>query len=176
MLRLADAIRDDHVAIARFNFLYKEHGRGRPDRMPTLMSTYAAVVASIRDRLSPSSLIIGGHSMGGRTASMMAAEGVEADGLLLLSYPLHPAGKPEKLRDGHLPDIDIPTLCINGTRDKLCTPELMDAVLTRVRPSFRMHWLDGADHGYHVLKRSGRTDDEVMDEIGKVTADWLHQT
>jgi predicted alpha/beta-hydrolase family hydrolase len=104
--------------------------------------------------------------MGGRAASMLAAEGFAADGLLLLAYPLHPAGKPAQLRDAHLPKIEVPTLCVNGTRDALCRRDLMEEVLTRVGPRFRMHWVEGADHSFHVLKSSGRTDAEVMAEIG----------
>ena len=110
--------------------------------------------------------------MGGRAASMLAADGFACDGLLLLAYPLHPEGKPEQLRDAHLPSIAVPTLCLNGTRDKLCQQDLMEDVLRRVRPTFRMHWLAGADHMFHVLKSSGRTDAQVMEEVGQVAAEW----
>ena len=95
-------------AIVRFNFLYKEKGSGRPDPMPRLMETVSAVVARVREELRPDVLIIGGRSMGGRAASMLAAQGFACDGLLLLAYPLHPAGQPEKLRDAHLPVITGP--------------------------------------------------------------------
>jgi predicted alpha/beta-hydrolase family hydrolase len=111
--------------------------------------------------------------MGGRAASMLAADGFSADRLLLLAYPLHPAGKPDQLRDAHLPRIAIPTLCVNGTRDALCRPDLMEQVLTRVQPSFRMHWLEGGDHSFHVLKSSGRTDGQVMAEIGATVREWI---
>jgi predicted alpha/beta-hydrolase family hydrolase len=111
--------------------------------------------------------------MGGRAASMLAADGFEADALLLLAYPLHPAGKPEQLRDAHLPRIRMPTICFNGTRDALCRRDLMEALLPRLGSNFEMHWLDGADHSFHVLKSSGRTDAEVMSEIGTATEEWL---
>jgi hypothetical protein len=107
---------------------------------------------------------------------MLAAKGFACDGLLLLAYPLHPEGKPEQLRDAHLPDIAVPTLCLNGTRDALCRPDLMEQVLARVGPDFRMHWLEGADHSWHVLKRSGRTDADVLDEAGRATEEWLAVT
>ena len=116
--------------------------------------------------------MIGGQSMGGRTASMLAADGFACDGLLLMAYPLHPPGKPEKLRDGHLPRIAVPTLCLNGTRDRLCDRELMESALERTRPTFRMHWLEAADHGFHVLARSGRKDPVVMDEVAEVVRGW----
>jgi predicted alpha/beta-hydrolase family hydrolase len=161
--------------VVRFNFLYKEKGSGRPDTMPRLQECTEAVVARVREELRPDVLIIGGRSMGGRAASMMAAEGFACDGLLLLAYPLHPAGQPEKLRDAHLPSIRVPVLCLNGTRDDLCRPDLMEAVLQRVGPNFRMHWLEAADHSFHVLKKSGRTDAEVLDEAGEAAREWVAQ-
>jgi uncharacterized protein len=133
----------------------------------------AAVVARTREELAPRRLIIGGRSMGGRAASMLAAKGFDADGLLLLAYPLHPAGRPDQLRDAHLPAIKMPVLCINGTRDALCTPELMEHVLQRVGANWTMHWVDGADHSFHVLKSSGRNDAQVLEEIGSVSEEWL---
>jgi predicted alpha/beta-hydrolase family hydrolase len=173
MLALRDALRARGIGVVRFNFLYKERGSGRPDPMTLLQETVAAVVARARAELHPDRLLIGGRSMGGRAASMLAAEGFACDGLLLLAYPLHPAGQPEKLRDAHLPAIAVPALCFNGTRDDLCRPDLMEAVLRRVRPTFTMHWLEGADHSFHVLKSSGRTDAQVLDEVGDATAEWL---
>jgi predicted alpha/beta-hydrolase family hydrolase len=176
MLAVANALRAHGFGVVRFNFLYKEKGSGRPDPMPKLMTTTTAVVDRVRAELgSPRPLIIGGRSMGGRAASMLAADGYEADGLLLLAYPLHPAGQPEKLRDAHLPRITMPVLCINGTRDPLCTPALMERVLTTVTAPWEMHWLEGADHSFHVLKSSGRNDAAVLAEVGDVSAKWLAQ-
>ncbi len=173
MLATRDALRARGIPLVRFNFLYKEKGSGRPDPMPRLMETVSAVVARVRGELRPEVLVIGGRSMGGRAASMLAAEGFPCDGLLLLAYPLHPAGQPEKLRDAHLPDIRVPVLCFSGTRDELCRRDLMEAVLPRVTTDWRMHWVEGADHSFHVLKSSGRTDREVMDEIGAATQEWI---
>jgi predicted alpha/beta-hydrolase family hydrolase len=130
------------------------------------------VVEGTRSELNPETLIIGGRSMGGRAASMLAASGFDADGLLLLAYPLHPAGQPQKLRDAHLPSITMPTICFNGTRDALCTPALMNDVLKRVGANWVMHWVDGADHSFHVLKSSGRTDAEAMIEIAEAASSW----
>ncbi len=173
MLAASKALRARGFGIVRFNFLYKERGSGRPDPMPRLMDTVAAVVDRTRTELEPRTLIIGGRSMGGRAASMLAADGFGADGLLLLAYPLHPEGQPEKLRDAHLPRITMPVLCINGTRDGLCTRELMERVLTTVTAPWEMHWLEGADHSFHVLKSSGRNDAAVLDEVGEVSERWL---
>ena len=161
--------------VVRFNFPYTEKRTGRPDPMPVLQRTTEAVVARVRAELQPRVLLIGGRSMGGRAASMLAADGFACDGLLLLAYPLHPAGKPEQLRDAHLPKITVPVLCFNGTRDALCTRELMEAVLRRVGENWTMHWLEGADHSFHVLKRSGRTDAQVLAEVGDATRSWVEQ-
>ena len=173
MLAAAAELRRRGLDVARFNFLYKEQKRGRPDPMPVLQQTIRAVVERVRDERGEGPLIIGGRSMGGRAASMLAAEGFECDGVLLLAYPLHPEGKPEQLRDAHLPRIGMPTLCINGTRDALCRRDLMEKVLERVGRRFTMHWLEGADHSFHVLKSSGRTDAQVLQEVGDAVAAWV---
>jgi predicted alpha/beta-hydrolase family hydrolase len=161
------------LSIVRFNFLYREKRSNRPDPMPKLKETTAAVVAHVRAELRPKTLIIGGRSMGGRAASMLAADGFDCTGLLLLAYPLHPPGRPDQLRDAHLPSIRVPVLCANGTRDTFCTPELMKDVLERVTAPWRMLWLEGADHSFHVLKSSGRTDAQVMTEVADAAEDWV---
>lgn len=173
LLATAAAMRTQGIGVVRYNFLYKEKKSGRPDPMPKLMATVDAVVGRVRAELRPAHLIIGGRSMGGRAASMLAAEGYTADGLLLLAYPLHPAGNPEKLRDAHLPSIRMPVLCFSGTRDPLCTRSLMERALTTVTAPWDMRWIEGADHGFHVLKSSGRTDGEVMDEIARSCREWV---
>lgn len=173
MVATANAFRDHGIGVVRFNFLYKEKGSGRPDPMPLLMTTTAAVVARVREELSPKRIVIGGRSMGGRAASMLAADGDAADGLLLLAYPLHPAGQPEKLRDAHLPKIRMPVLAFSGTRDALCTRELMERALQTVTTTWDMRWVEGADHSFHVLKSSGTTDVAVMAGIAATSAAWL---
>jgi predicted alpha/beta-hydrolase family hydrolase len=176
MQKTAKALVSRGVNLVRFNFLYKERKSGRPDPMPKLQECFAAVVERTRSELNPEKLIIGGRSMGGRAASMMAAEGYDCDGLLLYAYPLHPAGQPAKLRDAHLPSIKVPVLCFSGTRDPLCTPSLMENALKTVTTDWTMHWVEGADHSFHVLKSSGRTDSEVMDEIANASRAWIART
>src|SRR4051812_33578931 len=131
-LAAANALRSRGFGVVRFNFLYKEKGSGRPDPMPKCMSVIDAVVARVRQELSPKRIVIGGRSFGGRAASMLAAEGYDVDGLLLLAYPLHPPGQLEKLRDAHLPNITMPVLCFNGTRDEFCQRDLMTRVVKTV--------------------------------------------
>jgi predicted alpha/beta-hydrolase family hydrolase len=168
VLATAKAMRANGIGVVRFDFL---PWRGR-DPMPKLVKTFAAVVDRARAELAPKKLIIGGRSMGGRAASMMAADGFAADGLLLLAYPLHPDGKPDKLRVAHLSQIRMPTLCFNGTRDPLCTPSLMGDALGTITAPWDMEWIEGADHSFHVLKSSGTTDSLVLDRIGKRAGEW----
>ena len=173
MVTTTRAIGARGIDIVRFNFLYKEKRISRPDSMPKLEETTAAVVARVRAELAPKTLIIGGRSMGGRAASMLAARGFDASGLLLLAYPLHPAGRPDQLRDAHLPSIRTSVLCVNGTRDALCTPELMNRAIERVTAPWRMLWIEGADHSFHVLKSSGKTDAQVMNDIADAAQAWV---
>ena len=170
MVALSLVLSQAGIGMVRFNFDYRAQGSRRPDPMPRLKARMSAVIGEVRAKLSPKRLLVGGRSMGGRVGTMLAAEGFACDGLMLFAYPLHPAGQPEKLRDAHLPRIRVPVLCFNGTRDPLCTRDLMEKVLT---PFWTMRWLDGADHSFHVLKRSGRTDAQVLDEVRDAAAKWV---
>jgi uncharacterized protein len=156
-----------YLDVQRFNFPYSAAKSKRPDPMPVLKATF-------RNAVPHEGCFIGGRSMGGRVATMLAADGFECLGLLLFAYPLHPAGQPEKLRDAHLAKISVPVLCFNGTRDPLCTRELMDRAVGGL-PNWRMHWLEGAAHSFRVPKSSGRTDAQVMQEVAEATARWLAQ-
>ena len=149
--------------VRRFNFGYREQGRRIPDPMPVLRSAFEKQVVREPGRR----LFIGGRSMGGRVSTMLAADGFECDGLILLAYPLHPAGKPEKLRDAHLPRIRVPVLCFNGTRDALCTRALMEKALEPVRAPWEMHWIEGADHSLGTAK--------ALAEVTDATRRWLQE-
>jgi len=162
MLATSAALRGRGVDVVRFNFPYTDKGSRRPDPMPQLRACYESVVERFR---SDKKLLIGGRSMGGRVASMLAADGFACDGLLLFAYPLHPAGQPEKLRDAHLPRINVPVLCFNGTRDALCRRDLMERALTTVKAPWRMHWLEGADHSLKGEK--------LLEEIGDAVTAWM---
>jgi predicted alpha/beta-hydrolase family hydrolase len=170
MLRLAATLEPLGLEVIRFNFPYREAGSKRIDPMPVLKKSFVENIKKSKR------LIIGGRSMGGRVASMLAAEGFECDGLLLVAYPLHPAGQPEKLRDAHLPQIRCPVLCLNGTRDALCRRDLMENALRTVTAPWTMHWIEGADHSFHVLRSSGRTDAQVDEEVKQAVGRWLDQS
>lgn len=169
MVALARVLEGAGFDVVGFNFPYRERGAKLPDPMPVLKECIASAAARVRGNQK---LIIGGRSMGGRAASMLAADGFECDGLLLLAYPLHPARQPEKLRDAHLPRIGVPVLCLNGTRDALCERSLMDPIVSGLS-RWQMHWLEGADHSFQVLKSSGRTDEQIMQEVGTTARGWL---
>jgi uncharacterized protein len=171
MLAVTEHLRGRGLNVVRFNFLYRAEARARPDPMPRLAACIVAVVSHARRAVAPERVILGGRSMGGRAASMLAADGFACDALLLLAYPLHPAGQPEKLRDEHLARIGVPVLCLNGTRDALCRRDLMERAVGRL-DRWTMHWLEGADHGFHVLKRSGRSDADVLDEVAEAYSGW----
>jgi uncharacterized protein len=160
MVELSAALRDQGFDVVRFNFLYREKGGRVPDRMPALQACFRAVADQVRNEVGNRKLVIGGRSMGGRVASMLAAEGFACDGLLLFAYPLHPAGRPERLRAAHLPNIRVPVLCVNGTRDALCTRALMDAAIAGL--GWEMRWLEGTDHSFRITA-----------QIGALAADWL---
>ena len=137
--------------LVRHDFPYRREGRkGPPDRAPKLMASIRADLAPINRRRSP--LILGGHSMGGRMASMVAADVDRGGpvknlaGLVLLGYPLHPPKQPEKLRVEHLPDIDVPCLFISGTRDEFGTPDELEAWTATISPTVEHVWLEGARH------------------------------
>ena len=165
MLATDEALGTLGVETLRFNFPYRERGAKLPDPMPVLQKRFAAEADAARPDLRGRPLILGGRSMGGRVTTLLAADGYACDALLLFAYPLHPQGKPEKLRDAHLSRIRIPVLCFNGTRDALCTKELMERALEPVGPNWRQHWIEGADHSLKGAK--------VIEQITNAVAGWL---
>jgi predicted alpha/beta-hydrolase family hydrolase len=171
---ITSAVRARGIGTVRFNLLYAELGRKRPDPMPRVIECLEAVVSDVRAKVAPKRLILGGRSMGGRGFSMAVADGLACDGLLLLAYPLHPPGQPTKLRVEHLGRIGVPVLCMNGTRDPFCTPELMEQTLATLGDNWTMEWLAEADHSFHVLKRTGRTNAQVIDEAADAIASWVN--
>ena len=174
---LAEALRDAGIPSLRFNFPYRAAGRKAPDRQPVLQACLRDAAADLarRTKLAPERIIVGGRSMGGRTASMCVADAddpLPALGLLLLAYPLHPPGKPEQLRIEHLPAVTVPTLFISGTRDAFGTEAELQRAAKRVAGPVQMHFLDTADHGYKPLKSSGLTVDDVLADVAATAVGW----
>lgn len=174
LVAFADALAERGYATVRFNFPYKERGGRAPDPAPVLEACYRAVLAQVRadTDLRAKRLVIGGKSMGGRMASHLAAAGEAVDGLLFLGYPLHPAGKPERLRAAHLQRIAVPMLFLAGTRDALCRLDLLRAALAGL-PKATLHVVDDGDHSFAVRVRSGRDQAAVRSEIVDASLAWL---
>jgi predicted alpha/beta-hydrolase family hydrolase len=154
------ALNDLGIATLRFNFPYREAGRKFPDRPPAALAAWRAAMAEAAARSEGEPLWAAGKSFGGRMASMAVAEGMPAAGLVYLGYPLHPPGKPEKLRDEHLYGLALPMLFLQGTRDPFATPELLEAVVARIGPSASLEWLEGGGHTFDVAGTK-RSADEV---------------
>jgi predicted alpha/beta-hydrolase family hydrolase len=112
--------------------------------------------------------------MGGRVATLIVAAGANVDGLVPFAYPLHQPSHPENARVGHLPDIHTPSLFVSGTRDAFGTPDELTNAVGMVEGA-KLHWLDGADHGFAVLNRSGRTKDEVYREAVDALTTWANE-
>ncbi len=166
------------IATLRYQFSYMEKGSRRPDPPGIAQATVRAAVAEAGQRCPGLPLIAGGKSFGGRMTSQAqaAAALVGVAGLAFLGFPLHPAGKPSSDRATHLADIDIPMLFLQGTRDTLAEVALLEPVVQRLGPSATLHLVDGADHSFHVLARSGRNDRDVMTEIMDAFAAWVGAT
>jgi uncharacterized protein len=161
------------IASLRFQFPYMEKGSKRPDPPAIAQAAVRAAVAEARRHCPDLPLIAGGKSFGGRMTSQAQAaaplEGVR--GLAFLGFPLHPSGKPSSDRAAHLARVHIPMLFLQGTRDSLAETDLIQSVVKGLS-SATLHLVDGADHSFHVLARSGRKDSEVLGEILDVFASW----
>ncbi len=163
------------IATFRYQFAYMEQGRRRPDHRNVLLKTVRSAVATAAEAAPGLPLLAGGKSMGGRMTSGAAA--VEAlpgvQGLVFFGFPLHPAGKPGTERADHLADVDLPMLFLQGTRDKLADLELLRPVCEHLGERATLHVVDGGDHSFQVLKRSGRTHSEVQDELADAVDRWV---
>lgn len=135
--------------VARARLGYRREGKKLPDRMPVCVTDARETIALLRAEIPGARrLLLGGRSMGGRVASMLVAEGFAVDGLIFLSYPLHPEGKPQQLRDAHLPQIPCPMLFLSGDRDALCELSLLRPVLQKIGPRATLEVFPDADHSF----------------------------
>ena len=158
----------------RFNFLYREKGRNRPDRQDVLVDTWQSVYLFLRNNpeYRPEKILAAGKSMGGRVASQMVAEGLlPAARLIFLGYPLHPPNKKDNLRDSHFDQINIPMLFFAGTRDSLCDLAALTKVLERLSANWELEIVEGGDHSFRVPKSAGVTEDSRM--VGRMRSRGL---
>lgn len=170
---IADRLADSGIATLRYNFPYMEHGKGR-DSQSVCLATVRSAVTAARGAVRGLPLLAGGHSFGGRMTSNAAAEssleGVR--GLVFFSFPLHQPGKPDTKRADHLASVTVPMLFLSGTRDELANLDLLEPVCKKLGDRATLHRLDTADHGFHTLKRSRTSDEDVFAEMARVVKDW----
>jgi len=160
---VADALADARIPSLRFNFPYRAAGRRAPDRPPVLEAAVRDAAAELarRTKLPLDRIVYGGRSMGGRIGSIVAAAD-GALGLVLLGYPLHPPGHPEKLRVEHFAKLRMPVLFVSGTRDAFGTPTELKRHAKKIKGPVSFHWIETGDHGFKPLKSSGLTVDGVL--------------
>ena len=162
------------IASFRYQFPYMEQGGKRPNPGPVLVETVRSAIAAANKAAGDLPLFAGGKSMGGRMTSLAMAQdalpGVR--GLVFFGFPLHAAGRPSAERGEHLTDIQTPMLFLQGTRDALADLALLRPLLRRLGRRASLHVVEGGDHSFHVLKRSGRTAAQVLEELGQAVRNW----
>lgn len=175
MEAMAERLAARRVASFRFQFPYMEKGSRRPDSRGLLLASVRAALETAAVEAGDLPLLAGGKSMGGRMTSLAASEGVPPGlrGLVFFGFPLHAAGRPPSAERGeHLERLALPMLFLQGTRDKLADLELMEPLCRSLGSRATLHVVEGGDHSFQVLKRSGRTQAEVLDELADTTAAW----
>jgi uncharacterized protein len=180
MVSFANALSARGLDVLTFNFLYTEQRRKVPDRMPQLVACYRAVIETARANITSATerLFIGGKSMGGRAATHVAADdnALTLAGIVLLGYPLHPPGRPDQLRDAHLPDVGRPMLFVQGSRDTFGTPSELKPILASLSPMPTLHHVEGGDHSFKVAGRDAKTRlANVYADIQNTIAEWIQE-
>src|SRR5216117_544112 len=174
MAKLADELASVGVATMRYQFPYMEERRRVPDAPAVLTATVRSAVRAAADAAPELPLLAGGKSMGGRMTSQAAAQqsldGVQ--GLVFFGFPLHPPNRPGTKRADHLAKVTIPMLFLQGTRDTLADLKLLRPICTKLGARATLHIIETADHSFHVLKSSGRTDADVLQELAETTVSW----
>jgi predicted alpha/beta-hydrolase family hydrolase len=178
MEALAEELVGVGVATLRYQFPYMEEGRGVPDRPKVLTATVAAAVRAAKEVAPGLPLLAGGKSMGGRMSSQAAAEGFlnEVRGLVFFGFPLHPPKQPGTKRAEHLSKVAMPMLFLQGTRDALADLRLLRPICEELGARATLRVVETADHSFHVLKKSGRNDQEVLRELAAATVAWAEKT
>src|SRR5215510_5199873 len=170
---VAERMADAGVATFRYNFPYMEHGTGR-DSQEVCTATVRSAIAAARKAAPDLPLLAGGHSFGGRMTSTAASESTldGVHGLVFFSFPLHQPGKPDTKRADHLSAVTVPMLFLSGTRDEMADPDLLQAVCKKLGKRATLHPLDTADHGFRILKRSRKSEEDVFVEMARIVREW----
>jgi hypothetical protein len=172
MQNLADSLGAVGIETLRYQFPYMEAGGGRTDSLEVCLDTIRGALTLSEQLSGPATILLGGHSFGGRMSSHYAAqETANIAGLIYFSFPLHPAGKPDIKRASHMVDIQQPQLFLSGTRDKLAELELLEPVVNQLSKA-QLHKLDTADHGYKILKRTRVASESVYEEAARIAAEF----
>jgi len=177
MEKLSVELADVDIATFRYQFPYMEQRRRVPDSPSVLTATVEAAVQAAKAAAPDLPLLAGGKSMGGRMTSQAAAkdplDGVQ--GLVFFGFPLHPPNSPGTKRADHLANVTLPMLFLQGTRDTFADLKLLRPVCAKLSPRATLHLIESADHSFHVLKSSKRTDAEVLRELAETIASWADQ-
>ncbi len=170
---IAEKLAEVGIATFRYNFPYSETGKGR-DGQAVCTATVRSAIAAAQKSARSLPLLAGGHSFGGRMTSTAASESPldGVTGLVLFSFPLHLAGKPDTKRASHLKEMTVPMLFLSGTRDDLADLDLLRPVCKSLGKRATLHTLDTADHGYKILKKSRASAEDVFVEMARVVRDW----
>ncbi|MPY86308.1 MAG: alpha/beta hydrolase [Luteitalea sp.] len=180
MVRMAGGLASRGLDVLTFNFAYTEHRRRLPDRTEKLETCYRAAIAAARSHapFEGNAVFIGGKSMGGRIASQLAAaEGAARDiqGLIFLGYPLHPPGKPDQLRAAHLPNIRVPMLFVQGSRDPFGTAAELHSVLDGLSAHVTVHVVEKGGHSLTPSKASPISVDQISQQVQDTIVQWVKE-
>ncbi|MDE2868877.1 MAG: alpha/beta hydrolase [Chloroflexota bacterium] len=175
MERLAQVLAAEEVATFRYNYPYSDAGQGGMDTERVRLATVRAAVVAAGKAAPDLPKFAGGHSMSGRMTTLAVSKGMidSLCGIVAYAFPLHQPGRPDTTRAQHLAEVDVPILFLSGDRDRMARLDLLRGAVDELTEEAHLHALEGADHGYKVLKRSGRTIEEVLDEAARVTSDWM---
>ena len=174
VVRTAEGLAARGIMAATFDFPYMSAGKSVPDKAPVLEAAWKEALAIARDRAAEGRVFVGGKSMGGRIATHIAAQGVEGiAGVVLLGYPLHPPGQPDKRRDAHLPQIKEPVLFVQGSADTFGTADEIRAVV-KTMPKPTLHVIEGGDHSFKVRGGAAKVAAAFDEAIATVSA-WIHE-
>jgi hypothetical protein len=178
MAAMAGELAAVRVATLRFQFLYMEQRRKIPDHATVLTATIFAAVQAASEAAPELPLFAGGKSLGGRMTALAAAQRTLSDvrGLVFFGFPLHPPGQPGTKRAERLGEVKLPMLFLQGTRDQLADPNLLRPICAELGARATLHIIETADHSFHVLKSSGRTDADVLRELARTVSLWTQKT
>jgi uncharacterized protein len=177
MDQVAEKLADRGVATFRYQFPYMEKGSKRPDSEAVLTTTIRRAITAAKEHAHGLPLFAGGKSMGGRMTSLAAAKAPLDDvrGLIYFGFPLHAAGKPSADRGHHLFEMQLPMLFLQGSRDALADLKLLKPLCARLGKRAELFVIDGGDHSFHLLKTSGRSDDQALDDAAQKAVSWMTQ-